>query len=132
MKKVIKSFFHLLVRMRSPVQIWIAVPQNPLFSFENGGFLLLSALFLLLEILWFGFDHITSHRQKKLAHRDDPGGPWIISACLGVCLQPPLFHADLRFHLGYQLRQQFFAFLLAVGIDVAGVLFTVRPDVLLF
>ena len=28
-----------LVRMRSPVQIWIAAPQNPLFSAENNGFL---------------------------------------------------------------------------------------------
>ncbi|MBD5084859.1 MAG: hypothetical protein HDT33_07305 [Clostridiales bacterium] len=49
-----------LVRMRSPVQIWIAAPQNPPFSAENGGFVLLSAHFLALGFLHFGFDHIMS------------------------------------------------------------------------
>ena len=35
-----------LVRMRSPVQIWIAAPQNPLFSAENGGFLFAFSTFI--------------------------------------------------------------------------------------
>ena len=35
-----------LVRMRSPVQIWIAAPQNPLFSDENGGFIFAFSTFL--------------------------------------------------------------------------------------
>ena len=36
-----------LVRMRSPVQIRIAAPQKPLFSFEKGGFVLLFVTFWL-------------------------------------------------------------------------------------
>ena len=35
---------------------------------------------------------------------------------------------NLCLHLSYHFRQQFFTFLLAVGIDVAGVFFTVWPD----
>ena len=67
-----------LVRMRSPVQIWIAAPQSPLFSAENGGFFLLSALFFAVEFLQFGFDHITRHRQKN-----SPSGcpRWAMDLC---------------------------------------------------
>ena len=38
----------------------------------------LAVHFWIVEILSFGFDHITSDRQKKTAHRDAvPGAPWI-------------------------------------------------------
>jgi hypothetical protein len=59
--------FEQLVRMRSPVRIWVASPQKPLFSFRNGGFSLFIQLFRLNTILDFTCDHRTSHRQKNYA-----------------------------------------------------------------
>ena len=58
-----------LVRMRSPVQIRIAAPQKPLFLVKKGGFTLLFVLFGFLKICGQGFDHRTSHRQKKSRFR---------------------------------------------------------------
>ena len=43
-----------MVRMRSPVQIWIAAPQNPLKSLDLGGFCLICLTFL--EYLKFSKD----------------------------------------------------------------------------
>ena len=51
-----------------------------------------------------------------------------LSASFGSGLQPLLLSSDLRFHFGDHFRQQFFAFLLAVSIDIARTLFAIRPD----
>ena len=51
-----------------------------------------------------------------------------LSVDFGFGFQLLLLGGDLRFHFSNHFRQQLFAFLLAVGIDVAGVLFAVRPD----
>lgn len=48
-------------------------------------------------------------------------GRFALSACLHLVFYSNLFSGDFRFHLGNHLRQQFFAFLLAVGIDIPGV-----------
>ena len=45
-----------------------------------------------------------------------------------VCVQPLLFSGDLRFHLENHLRQQPLTVLSGLGVDVAGMLFAVRPD----
>lgn len=49
-------------------------------------------------------------------------------ACFGRYLRPFLLGSDFPFHLNDHLGQEFFTFFLTVGIDVAGVLFTVWPD----
>jgi len=76
----------------------------------------------------FAVDHITSHRQRKTAHWGASSGQRLLLACFSSTSQPLLFCGDFRFHLSYHLCQQFFALGLAVGIDISGVLFTVRPD----
>ena len=45
-----------------------------------------------------------------------------------VCVQPLLFSGDLRFHLEDHLRQQPLTVLSGFSVDVAGMLFAVRPD----
>ena len=45
-----------------------------------------------------------------------------------VCVQPLLFSGDLHFHLEDHLRQQPLTVLSGLGVDVAGMLFAVRPD----
>ena len=45
-----------------------------------------------------------------------------------VCVQPLLFSGDLHFHLEDHLRQQLLTFLSGLGVDIAGMLFAVRPD----
>ena len=91
-------------------------------------FFLLSALFFAVEFLKFGFDHITSHRQKKWPIGVSPMGHGFLSACFGFGFQPLLLGGDFRLHLCYHICQQFFTLLLAVGVDVASILFAVRPD----
>ena len=51
-----------------------------------------------------------------------------VSVSFGFGLQPLLLGGDFRLHFCYHSCQQFFAFLLAVSVDVAGMLFTIRPD----
>ena len=54
-----------LVRMRSPVQIWSAAPEQHLKSSDFGCFLLISAIFGTDAVLRIFADHIKYHRQKR-------------------------------------------------------------------
>ncbi|WP_295748679.1 hypothetical protein, partial [uncultured Oscillibacter sp.] len=74
-------------------------------------------------------DHISAHRQRKTE------GLWIlrsrvprlISTSLLFQPQPLLFSGDLRFHLEDHLLRQLLTVLFGFGVNVAGLLFTVRP-----
>ena len=43
-----------LVRMRSPVQIWVAAPENPVFPAGKAGFFLYFSTFFTALIFWIG------------------------------------------------------------------------------
>ena len=69
-KIVRKKFQSRLVRMRSPVRIWVAAPQNIRFSDEKRIFFYFLQLFSMIRTFTFTSDHTTSHRQRK----DGPPG----------------------------------------------------------
>ena len=45
-----------------------------------------------------------------------------------TCFQMLSFSGNFRFHFCYHLCQQLFTLFLAVGIDISGALFAIRPD----
>lgn len=61
---------------------------------------MLLELSVAVEFLELGFDHITSHRQKKMARQVYyPGGSWVLLACFESYLQPLRFGNNLSYYL---------------------------------
>ena len=112
-----------------PMSKWHRQQQGRFFRKSPDSFCKL-ALFLPFSIWHFRPDHISAHRQRKTEGRWIliSSVPRLISACLFFQLQPLLFCGNLRFHLEDHLCQQLFAVLSGFSVDVAGMLFAVRPD----
>ena len=109
-----------LVRMRSPVQIWSAAPEQHLKSSDFGCFLLISATFGTDVVLRIFADHIKYHRQNEAEfptwHRELRVSS-LRDSCRSLGLLP--LGGNFCFHLDDQFCQFLFAFFLAVGVDIS-------------
>ena len=107
-----------LVRMRSPVQIWVAAPKSRLNPLILAGFFYIPQLFLPVYFCGFSLTHTVTHTPKcpKRDRECQTGNPAFLP---GVFAAFPALH-DLRHKIPHRLRRPVLLLPGGVGVGTEG------------